>query len=178
MITPKPIEPKPFVHSIENHRRALRAVVDKLTNNKFRKFYEDHIDIDVVSFFVDGERGYYVDLDYDGEPNHVIIIAKIDQELVDEYRDLYDEFEDVDETGRYCYDPIELVDDPTIMFSSPMKILANELIKNNFDPNGFRTCIHYPFSLKIEPEEFTVNIRVSVRKDRYQFLANGDGRSS
>ena len=35
MTAQKQNEPKPFVHSNENHRRAMRAMVDRLKNNNF-----------------------------------------------------------------------------------------------------------------------------------------------
>jgi hypothetical protein len=172
------------------------VLVNSLINNAFRHFYATDIEIDVVGCIIDGENrrfffgdpydsfgdhgfgeGYNgsYDLGNDVEPNHVIIVAKIGREIVDDYFNLTEQFEDKDETGRYFYDPIELVDDPKVPLSWSVRILANEIIKNNFDPNGFPTDKHCPFSLTGEREEFSFNIWATVRKDKYRFLSNGDG---
>ena len=166
MITPKRNEPKPFVHSNENHRTAMRAMVDKLISDDFRNFSDHRIYFDVVGCYQDGEYKMLTDRDYDygcepdlsgthdckydGEPNHVVIRAKINQEVVDEYRNFNNVFEDPDETGIIEYPPIELFVASRFSLSWAVRVMANELIKNNFDATSFRTDIDYPFSMTVE----------------------------
>jgi hypothetical protein len=106
--------------------------------------------------------------------DHLAIDAKISQEMVD-IQETQDAFDDIGGPDEFVYPPIELVDEPKVWASWAMRILANELIGNNFDPNGFRTHAFFPFSLKVELEEFSFNIRATVRKKKYRFLSNGDG---
>lgn len=188
MTTPKRIEPKPFVHSNENHRRAMRALVNKLTNENFKYWNvtDDHlIYIGIAGWYYDSdyENGEFEEycgyVDYYSADNcdHIAIDAKISQKMVD-IAETQDAFDDIGGPDEFVYPPIELVDDPEVWASWAMRILANELTKNNFDPNGFRTYPFFPFSLKAEQEEFSFNIRATVRRDKYRLPSNncGSGR--
>ncbi len=189
--------PTPFVHSNANHRRAMRAMVDKLIESNF-KYWQDRDDRRHISveggYYVEGINvfendnvvGDYVKFDHYRSEfhcinyynfDHIVIIAKIRQEIVDVYRDSVDVFDDPTGTGYFDYSPIELIDDPEGRYSWAMRILADNLIKANFDPTVFRTYRYFPFSLVVEPDEFTFNIRATVRKDKYRLLSNDDGKS-
>jgi hypothetical protein len=187
MTTLNQIEHKPFEHTNENHCRAMRALVNKLTNENFKfwKVTDDHlIYIGIAGWYYDTEyengefeeySGYLDERSADNT-DHIAIDAKISQEMVD-IHETQDAFDDIGGPDEFVYPPIELVDDPKVWASWAMRILANELIKNNFDPNGFRTHPFYPFSLKVELEEFSFNFRATVRKDKYRLLSDGDRRS-
>ena len=199
--------PKPFVHSEENHRRAMRAIVDRLIENEFNYWpnRDDGLFIDVVGgYYVGGmyallDRYYsnddytpnsywtdseYVDFD-DYEDDffrlnylsfeHIVVLARISQETVELYRSFDDELDTQKGSGDFDYTPIELVDDPKIAFSWAMRILANNLIGAKFSPTVFRKYPFFPFSLVVEPDEFTLNIRATIRKDKHQLLTtNGE----
>jgi hypothetical protein len=163
----------------------MRALVNKLTyeNFKYRNVTDDHL------IYI-GIAGWYYDTEYENGEfeeyiegfesyvsdtcDHMAIDAKISQEMVD-IHETQDAFDDIGGPDEFVYPPIELVDEPKVWASWAMRILANELIGNNFDPNGFRTHAFFPFSLKVELEEFSFNIRATVRKKKYRFLSNGDG---
>jgi hypothetical protein len=68
----------------ENHRRGMRALVDKLIESKFQKFYDSRIDIDVVGgYYTDGyyENFYNYRIDHGGDAldaldfDHVTVFA-------------------------------------------------------------------------------------------------------
>ena len=101
----------PFVHSNANHRLAMRAMVDKLIDSNF-KYWRDSDDRRNISveggYYAKGIKvfegdyavGEYVKFDSHRSDfycinyynfDHIAIIAKISQEIVDVYRDLVDE---------------------------------------------------------------------------------------
>jgi hypothetical protein len=198
MTTPKLNEPKPFVHSNENHRRAMRAMVDRLKNNNFDfwRARDELIYINIEGTYspcgnemldagnFEGDYVYFADFEYPwqrlnyGKFDHIVIVVEISYEIIEMYQNMIEAFDDHAGTGDLGYSPIEIVDDPKVECSWAMRILVDNLIKTDFDPTEFRTHPFYPFSLVVKPDEFTFNIRATARKNKHRFLSNSDGCSN
>ena len=183
--------PKTFTHTLENHRRAMRALVDKLINNNFdfTRIQDEHIYFNFEGTYCpcgnkfldlancEGDYALFSDFEYPwlrfnyAQFNHLVAVADINQEIVDYYRDVIEVFDDPEIYKNNGYPSIELIDDPKVECAWAMRTLADNLIKADFDPTVFRTYPFYPFSLITIPRENVFSIRVSLRKNRLRFHA-------
>ena len=174
-------EPEPLEPSIENYQRATRAIVDKLIECNFnpKTFDTDHIYIEVTGGFYDE---YYHHLDY---PEHyeeyplylanpeyyedkcygdsASIYAEIGKEIVGRYRNIMDACDDPTGEGKFDYSPIELIDDSNIRYSWAMRILANNLIKENFDPLAFPPEASADFNVQVMHREDVLYLIANMR---------------
>jgi hypothetical protein len=169
---PSPIEIKD--QSVANYRRAARALVDKLVENNFRSFCESGISISVRGGYdandnyydfcgnlYDSDRGINDEID---NLDDVVVEGEVTREIVDEYRNVKDAVDDPTGLGGFDYAPIELVDDSKERYTWCMRILAKNLVENNFNPYIFPPNPSADISIEIEPYEYAFIIRANIKR--------------
>ena len=159
-----------------NYQRAMRAIVDKLIDNNFAPVRERHISV-YASGGYDPNDTYYdfsiaevLENEVSEDINRVMICGHVYPEAVDTYRNVIEALDDSGETGSSNYSPVDIVDDPKDRFAWHMRVLANELIENDFKPFGYPDDLDAEFSLVIEPYEYAFII--------YALTKKGDERNS
>jgi hypothetical protein len=180
MTTPKLNEPEPLEPSIEDYQRAMRAIVDMLIECNFNPGVDgDHIWFEVTGGFHDEYHPHldypenYVECDYilanleqledECFGDRANIYAEIGKEIVDKYRNIMDAFDDPTGEGVFDYSPIELIDDSNIRYSWAMRILANNLIQENFNPLAFPPGASADFNVQIMHREDVLYLIANMR---------------